>query len=136
MATKEKDKADKRKDSEARRGRGELEALVVSVTDAFEEGKVDLPDGKLLTPQRIATIIGEKADEDKPSAGAVSAIIKRWDEAGYALTHAKPYAFKAVSARGKKQGFEDLKAKLKEKKKAERAKEREEAKTAKEAEAS
>lgn len=122
------EKVDKRTDASARRGRGELEGLVQDVTDAFEDGKVELPDGKTLTPQRIATIIGEKKGEDKPSSGAVAAILKRWDEAGYALTHPKPYAFKSVSARGKKQGLEDLKEKLKEKKKAERAKEREEAK--------
>lgn len=132
VADSDEKKLDKRTDADARRGRGALEALVVSVTDAFEAGKVELPEGKTLTPQRIANIIGEKPGEDKPSGGAVAAILKRWDDAGYALTHAKPYAFKAVSARGKKQGLEDLKEKLHEKKKAERAKEREEAKASKE----
>lgn len=121
-------KVDKRTDAEARRGRGELENLVVEVTDAFEAGKVELPEGKTLTPQRIANIIGEKPNEDKPSGGAVAAILKRWEESGYALVHPKPYAFKAVSARGKKQGLDDLKAKLREKKKAEKAAEKESAK--------
>jgi hypothetical protein len=114
-------KLDKRTDAEARRGRGELEGLVVEVTDAFEEGKVELPEGKTLTPQRIANIIGEKPGEDKPSGGAVAAILKRWDENGYALTHDKPFAFKKVSAAGKKQGLDTLKEKHREKKKAEKA---------------
>jgi hypothetical protein len=117
-------KPDKRKDAEARRARGGLEKLVVSVTDAYDEGKVDIGD-KTLTPTRIAKIIGEKPGEDEPSAGAVAAILSRWDEMGYALTHEKPFAYKRVSAAGKKKGLEALKEAFKEKKKAERAAERE-----------
>jgi hypothetical protein len=112
-------KDDNSSNGSVRRGRGELEALVKEVTDAFDAGKIDL-EGSPLTPQRIATIIGEKKGEEKPSAGAVAAILTRWDEMGYALTSQKPFAYKAISARGKKQGLEELKEKLKAKKAAER----------------
>lgn len=114
---------DKRTDAEARRGRGELEAQVKEITDAYEAdpSKVDLPEGKTLTPHMVAKLIADKTGEDAPSSGAVAAIFKRWDEYGYALTHDKPLAFKKVSAAGKKQGLDGLKEKHREAKKAERA---------------
>lgn len=113
----------KTEDSSNRRGRGALEASVLAITDAYEDDKIDLPEGKTLTPHTIANLVQEAEGlENAPSTGAVNAVLKRWDENyGFALTHAKPYAFKAYSARGKKQGLESLKEKHREKMKAERA---------------
>jgi hypothetical protein len=99
---------DKRRDASARRGRGELEALVKDITDAYDAGKVELPEGKTLTPHRIAVMIEENGEE-KPSPGAVSAILARWDEVGYALTHDKPFAYKKIAAKGNKKGLDTLK---------------------------
>lgn len=124
-ATKAKatDKTDKRTDASARRSRGGLEALVKDITDAYEkdESSANLPEGKTLTPHRIAQMIGEMKGEDTPSSGAVAAILKRWEEYGYALTHDKPYAFRRTSAAGQKQGLDALKEKHRDKLKAERA---------------
>ena len=111
------------KDNSNRRERGALEESVLAITDLYEDGKVDLPEGKTLTPHTIANLIAEKEGLEKPpSTGAVNAVLKRWDENyGFALTHDKPYAFKRYSAAGKKQGLEALKEKHREKIKAERA---------------
>jgi hypothetical protein len=110
----------------SRRGRGQLEKLVQEVTDAYEDGKLSLPEDRTLTPTVISAVIGEKDGEEKPSAGAVTAILKRWEEVGYALTHEGPFAFKRLSAAGKKQGLEALKEKHREKNKAARAAAKEE----------
>lgn len=119
----EKKATDKRSDAEARRGRGELEAQVKEITDAYEadNSSVDLPEGKTLTPHMIAKLIADKTGDDAPSSGAVAAILKRWDEYGFALTHDKPLAFKRYSAKGQKEGLDALKEKHREAKKAERA---------------
>lgn len=116
-------KADKRSDASARRGRGELEAQVKEITEAYEkdESSAGLPEGKTLTPHRIAQIIGEQNGGDAPSSGAVAAILNRWNEYGYALLHDKPLAFKRTSAKGQKEGLDSLKEKHREAKKAERA---------------
>jgi hypothetical protein len=120
MAAKKKEaepeKVDGRKTVDNRREKGALEKLVLDVAEAYEAGKVTIPDDKPLTPQRVATIIGEKAGEDKPSPGAVAAIFDRWAEVGFALFTEKPKAFKRKSAAGNKQGLEALKAKARQKK--------------------
>jgi hypothetical protein len=103
------------------RERGSLELDVKSVTDAFAAGKIELPEGKTLTPHRISQLIASRDDVEAPSTGAVSNVIKRWNEIGFALTDEKPLAFRRYSAKGEKDGLETLKAKAKEKAKAERA---------------
>lgn len=125
MATATKDD----KSTTTGRGRGELEAKVMKVTEAFEDGKIDLPDGQALTPHFIAKQIAKNEGLEKPpSTGAVSAVIKRWEEYGYALTDDKPFAYRRISAAGKKQGLDTLKEKHREKLRQERAAEREAAK--------
>lgn len=117
------------KDTKNTRERGALEESVMAITDEFEEGKIDLPEGKTLTPHTIANLIKEKEGLEKaPSTGAVNAVLQRWDQNyGFALTHEKPYAFKRYSAKGKKQGLEALKQAHRDKLKAERAAKKEDA---------
>lgn len=119
-----KDTKDK---STNRRERGSLEASVLAITDEYEDGNIDLPEGKTLTPHTIANLIKEKEGLEKaPSTGAVNAVLKRWDDNyGFALTHDKPYAFKRYSAKGKKQGLGSLKEAHREIRKKERAAEKE-----------
>lgn len=109
--------------------RGALERSVSKVVEQYENGKVDLPEGKTLTPHLIAKQIADNGDRpEAPSTGAVAAVIQRWEKYGYALTHDKPFAFKRVSAQGQKIGLDGCKQKHREKAAAERAKAREEAK--------
>lgn len=104
------------------RGRGELESQVLDIAERYEDGKITLDEGKSLTPHFIAkTIAEEKGLEKPPSTGAVAAVIKRWEDYGFALTDEKPYAFRRRSANGKKQGLEALKQKHRDRLKAERA---------------
>lgn len=122
---KAKAKAEKPKRTRTKnaRERGALELDVKDVTDAFDDGEIELEEGQTLTPHRIARLIADRDGLDKPpSTGAITNIIKKWDEIGYALTHDKPLAYKRISARGKKEGLDTLKDKAKEKAKAERAK--------------
>jgi len=108
------DKTKKSEPTKDRRSRGLLEADVKHVTDAFSEGKLQLGDGELLTPHRIVTKMVEMESLDtKPSAGAVTNIIRKWIEIGFASAHPKPLAFKAYTAAGKKEGLDSLKAKAK-----------------------
>lgn len=127
MATKTKDSKSTKEPKVAteagpRKERGALEAKVIEIVEAYEAGKFEVASGKTLTPHRIATEIAVRTkDEYQPSTGAVSAVLDRWVEYGYALAHPKPFAFKSISARGKKEGLDALKAKHRDKLKAERA---------------
>jgi hypothetical protein len=121
QATPAEAKVDKRRDPEARRGKGQLEALVKSVTDAYDSGQLELGSDEALTPHRIATFIGNKEGQEKPSGGAVAAVLARWDVIGYALTNEKPFSYRRATAAGQKQGLDALKAKHHAKVRAERA---------------
>ena len=69
-------------DSKARRGKGELEAQVRAITDAFVRGVLyEHPGDQPLTPHMISTYIKNRFGLDKaPSAGAISANLNRWEE--------------------------------------------------------
>lgn len=118
-ATKSKPKAAAKPKTE-RRETGNLESFVVDVITDYEAGKVEVPEGKTLTPQRIVNVIDEREGDYRPSAGAVTAALKRMDECGFILTHDKPYSFKRISAVGAREGLDSLKAKLRAKKAEER----------------
>ena len=106
-----------------RRERGALESDVRAVVEDFEAGKVEVPEGKTLTPHVIAKEIAGRNGADKPpSTGAVTNIVKKFDDAGFVLTHPKPYAVKGLSARGRKEGYDTLIEKYAEKRKADRKK--------------
>lgn len=100
-----------------KRERGGLELDVKSVTDAYVAGEIDL-EGKPLTPHRIAALIGSRDEVSPPSTGAVSNIVRRWGEIGFALVNDSPLAFKKYTAKGEKDGLDAVKAKAKEKAKA------------------
>lgn len=109
-----------------RRERGVLEGDVLSVIEDHEGGKVDLPEGKNLTPHLIAKEIASRKPKEKaPSTGAVTNIVKKLYDAGYILVHQKPFAVKSISAKGKKQGYDDVIQKYEEKRKKERQAKRE-----------
>ncbi len=114
-----KAKAPKAPESEPkdRRSRGLLETDVLHVVKDFEAGKVKLEDGQTLTPHRIATLMVKTDSLDtRPSAGAISNIVAKWVQIGFATAHAKPFAFKGITAAGKKDGLDTLKQKAKDKK--------------------
>ena len=105
-----------------KRSRGLLEADVKTITDKFDAGKITLEPGQLLTPHRIGKLLVEQDGLDKaPSTGAISNIITKWGEIGFANVNAAPLAFKGYSARGRKEGLESLKEKAAEKAKKARA---------------
>ncbi len=99
---------------EPRRSRGLLENDVLSVVQDFVKGKVKLADGKKLTPHVISTTMAEADSLDsKPSAGAISNILVKWGDIGFAKINPKPLAFTAFTKAGGEKG-ENLTA-LKEK---------------------
>lgn len=96
-------------DAKDRRGRGDLEADVKGVTDAFVMGTIETQ-GKPLTPHRIAKLAQER-DQGKPlSVGAVSAVLRRWTEIGFADVGGTPFAFRDYTDAGREQGLASLKA--------------------------
>lgn len=104
------------------RPRGWLSDAVKAVCDDFVSGKIELPEGKTLTPHYVSQLVAEREKLDKaPSTGAVSAVFKRWDEYGFILTHNKPFAFKDYSAKGKKEGLHGILDKRKEQRSKDRA---------------
>lgn len=97
---------------DGRRARGYLESDVKRVTDRFAEGVLTVEDGKLLTPHRIAKAIKELDSlEAAPSAGAVTATLKRWKEIGFADVNDAPLAFTGYTALGLSEGLTALKEK-------------------------
>lgn len=111
-----------RKPVEERRARGLLEADVLTVTDKFVQGKLNLEDDKPLTPHRIARLI-QKQDglDEPPSTGAVSAVLDRWNKYGFANVSTKPTAFQSYTDAGVNEGLTALKEQHSAKLKAQRA---------------
>jgi hypothetical protein len=131
-AKKSKAKADKapkvpkekkeRKPASERRGRGLLEADVLTITDKFVKGDVTLGDDEALTPHRIANFIKDQDGLDEaPSTGAVAAVLARWDKYGFVTLSDKPVAFASYTEAGVSDGLTALKAKHAEDRKAARA---------------
>lgn len=106
-----------------RKQRGDLEAQVKEVTDAFVTGTLVLGEGEFLTPHRIGKEIAGKYG-DKPSTGAVQSAVKRWSECGFAQVNEKPYAFVDYTEAGRTQGLSALKAAAAEQRKAAKAAEK------------
>lgn len=105
-----------------RRGRGELEADVKVICDQFVTGAIALGEGEFLTAHKIANRVKElRALEDPPSSGAVTAVLERWAEVGYATLNEKPKAFSDYTDAGRTEGLTALKAKRAEEKRSERA---------------
>lgn len=103
---------------DARRPRGYLEADVKRITDRFVTGQLVLPEGAHLTPHHIGLAIKtEDSLEKAPSTGAVNAVLKRWEEIGYALVSTAPYAFTGYTQAAVDEGLVALKGAAKAKKK-------------------
>jgi len=101
--------------------RGWLAAAVQDVTDSYLKGELDETlDGKPLTAHRIAPLVAE-ATGITPSVGAVSAVLKRWKEYGFAKFGDKPFAFKDYTAAGRDKGLDGIIEARSEKRKKERA---------------
>jgi hypothetical protein len=94
----------------ARAAKTDLEPDVKTVTDAFVTGALVLEDGKFLTPHLIAKHVGENRGSDKaPSTGAVSSVLTRWVEYGFATANEKPFAFLDYTDAGREQGLSAMK---------------------------
>lgn len=109
-------------EAKARRGRGELEADVKTICDQYVTGGLVLPEGDHLTAHKIANNIKALHTlTEPPSSGAVTAVLERWKEIGYADLNDKPKAFKDYTDAGRTEGLTALKAKAAEEKRANRA---------------
>lgn len=109
-------------EAKARRGRGALEADVKTVCDQYVTGGLVLADGDHLTAHKIANNIKTMHSlSEPPSSGAVTAVLERWKEIGYANLNDKPKAFTDYTDAGRTEGLTALKAKAAEEKRATRA---------------
>ena len=102
-------------DSKARRGKGELEAQVRAITDAFVRGVLyEHPGDQPLTPHMISTYIKNRFGLDKaPSAGAISANLNRWEEVGFAvIVRERPVRFAGYTPEASTVGLSELKARF------------------------
>lgn len=105
-----------------RRGKGNLEADVKGICDAYAKGDITLADGEYLTPHRIGKLIHERLAEPTPSTGAVAACLKRWVDYGYIVVNEKtPFAFIDFTDAARTEGLAALKTKFKEAAKAAKA---------------
>lgn len=78
-----------------RRQRGDLELQVKAICDDLVTGVLEIEQAH--TPYRLAAAIGEKYGDKAPSVGAVTAVLKRWEDIGFAVAAEKPYAFEAYT---------------------------------------
>ena len=73
-------------------GKGWLQKAVQKVCKAYVDGKLKLPEGKLLTPTAIANAVQKAGKLDAPpSTGAVSAVLDRWAEYDFAVIKTEPH---------------------------------------------
>lgn len=99
-----------------RAARGELETWVRSVTDAFVvEAALDPNWKTLCTPPYIAKEISREQGVVAPSTGAITSVLDRWTNIGFAATAKKPIRFTGYTEEGVKVGLEVLKSRAKKK---------------------
>lgn len=94
----------------ARRARIDLEGQVKGVCDEFVSGGFTLGENETLTPHRIARRLESKNPDVKISTGAVSGVLDRWVEYGFANVADKPKAFVDYTDEGRTKGLKALKA--------------------------
>lgn len=93
----------------ARRPRGTLESDVKVITDQFVTGQLALDEGTALTPHRIGKAIKENDNLDSaPSTGAISNVLARWGEIGFAVINDTPKAFVDYTQAGRDNGLSAL----------------------------
>jgi hypothetical protein len=99
-----------------RAARGELEMWVREVTNAFVVEEQFDPNWKeLCTPPYIAKEISRTQGVVAPSTGAITSVLDRWTNIGYAVTAKKPIRFVGYTEKGIKLGLEKMKADAKRK---------------------
>lgn len=93
-------------DPEPRLPRGYLALDADLICKAFDNGEITLSEGKYMTPYMVGTLLIEETDgaRKRPSSGAISAVFKRWEKAGYAEFRQNPYAFTKLTMQGKLMG--------------------------------
>lgn len=93
-------------DPDPRLPRGYLELDVDLICKEYERGEHKLPEGKFLTPHMVGTLLIADANGERkrPSSGAIHAVFKRWETAGYAEFRQNPYAFTQRTMPGKLMG--------------------------------
>lgn len=92
-----------------RRGRGFLAGDVNRICRAWTDGDFTLPEGKFMTPYFIAKLIKEIDVIDKPpSMGAITRVLHKWEDIGYATCRTTPFAFEAFTETGMTLGFVDF----------------------------
>jgi hypothetical protein len=95
----------KNDEREPGRGRGNLETDCFDIVSKVLGGKLDLPEGKRLTPTVVGNLIKEQDGLDKaPSTGAVDANFVRWGNYGVVTLGATPRHIKGFTAAFTKAG--------------------------------
>lgn len=86
-------------DPEPRLPRGYLESDVDRVCRAYDSNQITLPEGKYMTPYQIGSELIAETDggRKRPSTGAISNILKKWEQAGYCELRTNPNAFVSLS---------------------------------------
>lgn len=94
-------------DIKIRRARGLLAWDVDMICRQYVTGGVTLNEGKFLTAYYIAKLIKELDQlEEPPSIGAVSKVLERWHQNGYANCRQEPFAFTSYTDLGEELGLE------------------------------
>lgn len=70
-----------------RKGRGELEYMVLDVCDRWAKGELA---EEHLTPKYVSELIAVESHKPTPSTGAIVAVWKRWEELGFCEMGSKP----------------------------------------------
>lgn len=87
---------------------------VKHVCDLWVTGELQIKDNAPLTPHRAAVAVKEiDGLEEAPSAGAVAAVFKRWNNLGFATFQSAPFAFTGYTEEGQLLGLKGIQAKRK-----------------------
>lgn len=92
-----------------KRGRGQLEADVKQITDAYVMGEFKTFDDRPLSAYRIATAIKERDGlAELPSVGGIVYVLDRWERIGFATFTRNPFAFEDYTEDGRVLGLAAL----------------------------
>lgn len=93
-------------DPEPRLPRGYLALDVDNICKDFAAGRITLPEGKYMTAWQIGTELIKETDGERkrPSPGAIDAVLKKWEKAGYAKVRHNPCAFVSFTDAGRLMG--------------------------------
>lgn len=94
-----------------RRPRGWLNSDINGLMKSVVSGEVQVDPDAPLTPSAIANLLVEVEGldkEDRPSPGAVSAVLARWERVGYAVIEKSPTRFVDFTEAAKEFGYNEL----------------------------